>query len=65
MSNTPDFVICFDCESPIYTFEWDGSKVTEAVCDTCGNDHPSMFSTEEEFEELSGADVRDHGSSDE
>ncbi len=43
--STPDFVICFDCESPVYIFEWDGEKVKEAVCPTCGNDQPSMFST--------------------
>jgi hypothetical protein len=51
--STPDFVICLECESPIYTFEWDGSKVKEALCPTCGNDQETLFSTEEEYEEMS------------
>jgi len=49
----PDFVICLECESPVYAFEWNGSRVTEAVCPACGNDQPSLFATEEEYEELS------------
>lgn len=63
--STPDFVICFDCESPVYTFEWDGegAKVKEAVCPTCGNDQPNMFSTEEELEEMSSGDSRNYGPS--
>ncbi len=36
--SAPDFVVCLECESPIYTFEWDGGRVKEAVCPTCGND---------------------------
>ena len=24
--SSPDFVICLECESPIYTFEWDGTN---------------------------------------
>ncbi len=59
--STPDFVICFDCESPVYTFEWDGANVKEAVCPTCGNDQPSMFAPEEEYEELSSAAIYEHG----
>jgi translation initiation factor 2 beta subunit (eIF-2beta)/eIF-5 len=51
--STPDYVICLECESPIYAFEWDGARVKEAVCPTCGNDQPGLFSTEEEIEEMS------------
>ena len=35
----PDYLICLNCETPCYTFEWstiDGCK--EALCTTCGND---------------------------
>lgn len=57
----PDYVICLECESPVYTFEWNGSRVTEAVCPACGNDQPAMFSTEEEFDELSETSAPQRG----
>lgn len=62
--STPDFVICLECESPNYTFEWDGAKVTEALCATCGNDQPNLFASEEEYEEMSAMDERARGPSD-
>jgi len=62
--STPDFVICLECESPIYTFEWDGVRVKEAVCPTCGNDQSTLFSTEEEIEEMSSFSERSYGPSD-
>jgi len=48
----PDYVICLECESPIYTFEWKDEKVKEALCDTCGNEDPEQFATEDEYEDL-------------
>lgn len=60
----PDFVICLECESPVYIFEWNGSRVTEAICPACGNDQPTMFSTEDEYEEMSSIDQHDRGVSD-
>jgi hypothetical protein len=50
----PDYLICLECESPVYVFEWnlDDEKVGEALCTTCGNDDASQFVTEEEFEEM-------------
>lgn len=51
----PDYIICLECESPIYTFEWDAGRIREALCTTCGNDQPTMFSTEEEYEEMSAS----------
>ena len=62
--SAPDFVVCLECESPIYTFEWDGTRVKEAVCPTCGNDQKALFSTEEEIEELSAYNVSTYGRSD-
>ena len=50
--SAPDFLICLECETPIYTFEWKESKVKEALCPTCGNDQETLFSTEEEYEEM-------------
>ncbi|MCJ7756119.1 MAG: hypothetical protein MUP13_16270 [Thermoanaerobaculales bacterium] len=62
--SAPDFVVCLECESPIYTFEWDGERVKEAVCPTCGNDQKTLFSTEEEMEEMSAYNESTYGRSD-
>jgi len=62
--STPDFIICLECESPLYTFEWDGSRVKEALCETCGNEQTSLFATEEEYEEMSAVAESSLGPSD-
>ena len=49
---TPDYLICLECESPCYIFEWEDGKVVEATCTVCGNEDPSQFATESDFEEL-------------
>lgn len=50
-STEPEFFICVECETPLYTFEWDSTKerLTEALCNMCGNDATDDFQTEEEF----------------
>lgn len=48
----PDYVICLECDTPTYLFEFSGGVVVEATCPVCGNDDPSLFSTEEELEEM-------------
>jgi hypothetical protein len=48
----PEYLICLNCETPTYDFDFDDSKITAAVCTTCGNDDPSEFMTEAEFEEV-------------
>ena len=50
-STEPDFLICVECETPLYTFEWDSAKdrLTDALCNMCGNDQIEDFQTEEEF----------------
>ena len=47
----PDYVICLECESPCYTFDWDEKqgRVTDILCAVCGNDKRDDFQTEEEF----------------
>lgn len=50
----PEYLICLDCETPCYTFEWEAGKITEVLCTACGNDTPDQFSTPEELEELDG-----------
>lgn len=50
---TPDYLICLECESPVYVFEWKEGEVKEAICDVCGNDDVQNFATEDEYEDLS------------
>jgi hypothetical protein len=50
---TPDYLICLECESPVYIFEWKEGITKEAVCEMCGNDDPTQFATEDEYEDLS------------
>jgi hypothetical protein len=51
----PEYLICVNCETPCYTFEWQHSKLTEALCMTCGVDELDEFVTEEEFEAMASA----------
>ncbi len=51
----PEYLICLQCETPTYQFEYDNNgKLGAVVCTTCGNDDPSDFMTEAELEEQSG-----------
>ncbi len=51
----PEYLICLQCETPTYQFEYDDAgKLLTVICTTCGNDDPSEFMTEAELEELSG-----------
>ncbi|HEV8632217.1 MAG TPA: hypothetical protein VGV61_18025 [Thermoanaerobaculia bacterium] len=54
ISSTPEYLICLECETPCYDFEWEDGKVSAVLCATCGNDEADQFITEEEFEALSG-----------
>jgi hypothetical protein len=58
----PDFLVCLDCESPVYVFEWDGKRVTEAICPTCGNEKLALFSTDEDYGEMMAIDVPEEAS---
>jgi hypothetical protein len=64
MSETPDYVICLECETPAYTFEWNGTQITEAICTSCGNEKPTLFTTEEAYGEMMATDDRHYGSGD-
>lgn len=48
----PDYLVCLECDTPTYVFEWSGGVVLEAACPACGNDDPSLFCTEDELEEM-------------
>lgn len=55
----PDYLICLECETPCYVFEWnDEGKVTEILCQTCGNDELDEFATPEEFEAMISGNQR-------
>jgi hypothetical protein len=48
----PEYLICLNCESPTYAFEWGAEKVVSALCETCGNDDLAEFMTESEYEDM-------------
>ncbi len=51
--SSPEYVLCLECETPCYVFEWREGKVVDALCTTCNNDDPAQFATEEDYEALS------------
>jgi hypothetical protein len=51
----PEFLICLECETPCYVFEWQAGGLTEILCEVCGNEDPEQFVSDEEFDQLSGA----------
>ena len=55
MSDEPEYLICLQCETPTYDFEFASGKLATVRCTTCGNDEVSEFMTEAELEESSGA----------
>ena len=50
--SAPDYVVCLDCESPCYVFEWRDGTIREALCTVCGNDDPEEFISPSDLEEL-------------
>jgi len=50
----PEFLICLNCESPCYVFEWEKDEAREAVCEVCGNEEVDQFLTPEDFDTLIG-----------
>jgi len=52
--SAPEYVICLNCETPCYTFEWEDGELKEPLCLACGNEDPEQFATTEDVEALSG-----------
>lgn len=50
----PEYIICLNCDTPVYVFDWDGDKVTAVICTTCGADDPEEFVTDAEYDEQTG-----------
>ena len=58
----PEYLICLECETPVYVFEWRDGHVLDVTCPVCGNEDPVSFATEEEMEEMDAtATVEDEG----
>ncbi len=55
--NAPDYLLCCDCETPCYVFEWQEGEVSEAICEVCGNDEETTFLTEEQYEAYADSDA--------
>lgn len=55
----PEYLICLECETPVYVFEWQDGRVLEALCPMCGNDDPASFASEDEMEEMSRGEEDD------
>ncbi len=47
----PEYLICLQCETPTYQFEYVNGKLATVICNTCGADDVSDFVTETELEE--------------
>lgn len=52
----PDYLICMNCETPCYIFEWKDDAPTETFCEACGNEEPDEFATAEDFDALQSPD---------
>lgn len=50
---SPEYLVCLECETPCYVFEWEEGRITEVLCQCCGNDDPEQFVLPEDIEEMS------------
>jgi len=53
--SAPEYLICLNCDTPCYVFEWAEGKLLEAICDACGNEETDQFATEEDLEAMIGS----------
>ncbi len=49
---SPDYVICLECETPCYVFEWADGEISEVLCQSCGNEDPEQFALPDELDDL-------------
>ncbi len=50
---SPEYLVCLECETPCYVFEWEDGRLTEILCQSCGNDDTEQFALAEDIEEMS------------
>jgi hypothetical protein len=48
---SPEYLVCLECETPCYEFEWEDGKISEVLCLSCGNGDPEQFLPPEDLEE--------------
>jgi hypothetical protein len=48
----PDYLICLECDTPCYTFEWRNDKPYDIQCQACGNEELELFVRPDEVDEL-------------
>jgi translation initiation factor 2 beta subunit (eIF-2beta)/eIF-5 len=48
--STPDYLVCLECDTPCYEFEWEDGKISDVMCQTCGNQDPEQFALPEDIE---------------
>lgn len=54
MSEEVEFLVCLNCDTPCYFFEYEDQKgIVSAFCNICGNDETKEFRlpTDDEIEE--------------
>ncbi|MEA2561706.1 MAG: hypothetical protein QOH06_3210 [Acidobacteriota bacterium] len=51
--SSPEYLICLECETPCYVFEWHDGELTEVLCQACGNDEPDQFAVPEDYDAMS------------
>jgi hypothetical protein len=49
---TPDYLVCLECETPCYEFEWKDGEIKEALCARCGNEDPEQFALPDDLDEM-------------
>lgn len=49
---SPEYLICLDCETPCYVFEWRDGEITEIMCLACGNDEPDQFAVPDDYDAM-------------
>ncbi len=52
MSMAPEYLVCLECETPCYTFEWQNGQVVEILCLVCGTDDPDQFATPDDVDSM-------------
>ena len=51
-SSAPEYLVCLECETPCYVFEWRANKLVEILCTVCGNEDPETFAQSEDLDAL-------------
>ncbi len=48
---SPEYLVCLECDTPCYDFEWEDGKISDVLCQVCGNEDPEQFIQPDELEE--------------